>query len=422
MSSSPQYDLPFSPPLSWWAALDAQRLVAATIEAALAAVSSGSDATFGAALEGLSDSSNTRASEIQGELWESWSPSVPSRIGHTGDEAEEHCDPVLDGASVPQPMLGTPAEAWEEIGDVVAGLRERGVTGHDQLIRTLAVITSRFYREQGHGPRFLITAPPSAGKTFLLGALAETLGLPAIHIDASIITPEGWSGTNVSELLTKQIALSKRSFAQWEHGAVLVLDEIDKACRASLDDRHGSEVRLERQHTMLGLIWGGTPIRLTDGRTLKTDRWIVAACGAFATSRFVAENRTPTDDELIAWGMSPELASRLPTRFALTPHKRAILIELLRSDARGLPRAQHLAEAFGFTLDVPVETLACLAVAMEERPNSFTLRTASQGLCDAVIRRIVAMGGDRVGEHIVLAPDDVVLPPQVGRPAPEDWP
>lgn len=390
----------------------------------MAVVSCGRDFPSGAALEWQPDSSKSSAFDIQGELWVSWSPSVLSRVGHTGDEddeIEEHYDPVLDGASVPTSMPGTPAEAWEEIEAVVAGLRERGVTGHDQLVRTLAMITSRSFREQGHGPRFLITAPPSAGKTFLLGALAETLGLPAIHIDASIITPEGWSGTNVSELLTKQIASSKRSFAEWEHGAVLVLDEIDKACRASLDDRHGSEVRLERQHTMLGLIWGGTPIRLTDGRTLKTDRWIVAACGAFATSRFVAEHRTPTDDELIAWGMSPELASRLPTRFALTPHKRAILIELLRNDARGLPRAQHFAQAYGFTLAVPVETLACLAVSMEERPNAFTLRTASQSLCDAVIRRIVAMGEGRVGEQIVLAPDDVVVSPLIRRPDHEEW-
>ncbi len=305
----------------------------------------------------------------------------------------------------------SPDFAWAQIEHIALGLRERGVQGHDALIRTIALLASPGYRAHGFGPRFLLTAPPSAGKTFLFGALAETLGIPSLHIDASIITPEGWSGTNVCELIDATVGIGDGRFTleQWRNGAVLVLDEIDKACRASVDDRQGTQVRLERQHAMLALVGGGTPIRLNDGQTIKTDRWIVAACGAFASTRFVAEQRPPSDAELIAWGISPELASRLPIRLTIAPQPIPALIERLRRDPRGVLHATQLAATLGYTLEVPTPTLARLAVLMHESPTLFTTRTASAAIVQAVIQQLAAAGMARVGEQLVIAPDDLPL-------------
>jgi ATP-dependent protease Clp ATPase subunit len=288
------------------------------------------------------------------------------------------------------------------------------------MLHRLAILPSPAYRGQGFGPRILITAPPGAGKTFLLSALAESVWLPTLHIDASILTPEGWSGTNVSELIGKRVGSAPGQYPlrTWQRGAVLVLDEIDKACRASPDDCHGTAVRLERQHTMLGLVWGGTPIRLSDGAEIKTDRWIIAACGAFASSRFVAKRRPPTDDELVAWGMSAELASRFPTRLVLAPMGVPELIERLRADPRGLSLAIQLAAAYGITVEVPDATLARLAVAANERPEAFSVRAASAALVQAVVERLAHVKRDEVGGRLVIAPDDVLVPRH--RPAPRD--
>ncbi len=330
-------------------------------------------------------------------------------------DLDEFDDEMMEAALVEPPPAAlaaaeeiAPADSWAEVQGIATGLRDLGVTGHDDVVPLLAVLSSRAYRAMGHGPRILLTAPPSAGKTFLLVALAETLGLPCIHVDASTIAPEGWAGTNISDLLTRCVSLSKRPFDAWERGAVLVLDEIDKACRAHPDDRYGTAVRLERQFAMLQLLWGGTPIRLTDGRTLRTDSWIVVACGAFAAAPFTAARRIPTDADLLEWGMSPELASRLPTRFALRARDRAQLIELLRTDARGLPQAAHVARSFGCTLTVPETTLACLAAAMLDERAGYTVRTASQCLVDAVIRRVVQLGPmSDTDRALVIAPDDL---------------
>ena len=128
------------------------------------------------------------------------------------------------------------------------------------------------------------------------------MGIPILYINASNITSEGWSRTTVSELIVVKIGIGHEKFTldKWRQGSVLVLDRIDTACQAYLDDRHGTQLRLDRQHAMLGLVWGSVPIRLKDGTSIKTDRWIVAACAAFASARFVAEQRPLTDAELIA--------------------------------------------------------------------------------------------------------------------------
>lgn len=424
-----QYPLEFQPSLAWWLARDDERALDELIDQAL----------WMASLEMWwpwrvpTMSGAARASEAE-QLEFAFGAFVPygispaavatvvERLSHDDDDDDEGSDRQGDAARRPAEdsalqrlrdgvLPDSPTTAWAQIDHIVEGLRERGVHGHDELLRTLALLVSPSYRAQGFGPRFLLTAPPAAGKTFLLGALAETLGIPSLHIDASILTPEGWSGTNVSDLIGPQLGRGPGKFTleQWRNGAVLVLDEIDKACRANDHDRHGTQVRLERQHAMLGLIWGGTPIRLKDGDTIKTDRWIIAACGAFASTRFVAEHRAPTDSELIAWGMSPELASRLPIRLTIAPQPIPALIERLRHDPRGLPHATQLAATLGYTLEVPTPTLARLAVLMHGSPNTFSLRTASAAIVQAVIQQLAEAGGSRVGERLVLAPDDLPL-------------
>jgi hypothetical protein len=423
-----QYLLPFAPSPAWWTARDRAIAMQMAIDQALAVASLGAISTGHAEVMASAERDDRDALPEQLRLIFPSPPhgarivdehlrdgALPDKEG--GDDDAEDIDDVLDALMCGTPPK-TPATAWAQIDRIVEGLRERGVTGHDALIRTIALLVSPSYRAQGVGPRFLLTAPPSAGKTFLLGALAETLGIPSLHIDASIITPEGWSGTNVSELMDSKLGVGtgRFTFEQWQNGAVLVLDEIDKACRANPDDRHGTQVRLERQHAMLGLVWGGTPIRLKDGKTLKTDRWIVAACGAFASSQFVAEQRPPTDAELIAWGMSPELVSRFPVRLTIAPQSIPALIERLQQDPRGLLHATQLAAMLGYTLEVPPQTLARLAVLMHASPATFTLRAASAVIVQAVIEQLAVGGVVRIGERLCLAPDDLPLVwPKRGR-------
>lgn len=300
-----QLTFAFPPSWSWWTAREAQVAIDEVIEYALAcAAVAPSRGRWGQQVVASSDAS----APMQLEFW-SADGSAPIDLSKlqwdTGsDDLEDGDDEEAPEAeaSPADAVAATPdgidvheaREAWLDVEAIVNALREAGVTGNPDVVRLLALLASPVYREHGYGPRFLLTAPPSAGKTFLLGALADALGVPSLHIDASILTPEGWAGTNVSDLIDARIGHGpgQYSLEQWSAGAVLVLDEIDKACRSAPDDRHGTAVRLERQHAMLGLVWGGTPIRLKNGASIRTDRWIVAACGAFATTRFASSIRT----------------------------------------------------------------------------------------------------------------------------------
>ncbi|MBY0491035.1 MAG: AAA family ATPase [Gemmatimonadaceae bacterium] len=442
MASSLQLTLPFAPSWSWWLVREAQVAMDHVIEYALTctalAPSWGRWGHPDACVSAVD-------AAVQLELWSvpGTAPRDPTRPRSDAvsladlDEDDDRddrddrdaldADDTNDEADTAGAATGAVYEArdaWMGIEAIVERLGEAGVTGNPEVVRLLALLASPAYRAHGYGPRFLLTAPPSAGKTFLLGALADALGVPSLHIDASIITPEGWSGTNVSELINARIGRGpgQYSIEQWRAGAVLVLDEIDKACRASPDDRYGTEVRLERQHAMLGLVWGGTPIRLKDGAAIRTDRWVVAACGAFATTRFVAEQRPPTDPELIAWGMSPELASRLPIRLVLAPLTRAAFVERLQHDPRGLTHVRALAATLGVELEVPEQTLAFLAQAAEADPQAFTVRAASGCLSQAVLERLARMGPQQIGQALRLVPDDltIVVQAPVRRRPPRD--
>ena len=107
--------------------------------------------------------------------------------------------------------------------------------------------------------------------------------------------------------------------------------------------------------------------------------------------------------------MSPELASRLPIRLTIAPQSIPALIERLQHDPRGLAHATQLAATLGYTLEVPPQTLERLAVLMHASPTTFSLRTASAVIVQAVIERLAVGGVTHMGELLHLAPDDLPL-------------
>ncbi len=60
-------------------------------------------------------------------------------------------------------------------------------------------------------------------------------------------------------------------------------------------------------------------------------------------------------------------------------------------------------------MEVPPQTLARLAVLMHASPTTFSLRTASAVIVQAVIERLAVAGVTGIGERLSLAPDDLPL-------------
>lgn len=294
-------------------------------------------------------------------------------------------------------------------------MRLRGVRGNDHIVRLLSLMGSSPYRGGGPRVRALLTAPPSAGKTFLLSAFATATGLPFVQVDASALSPEGWNGPGVSDVMTSAYEKCGRRMSLMQDGVVLVLDEIDKAVRRTRDDRYGSVVRRDRQAALLQLIWGGTPIRFGHASQYdlecRTDRWIVVACGAFADSAFGRERRQPTQAELIEYGFIPELASRFTTHLVMPPRSVDDVLEILRSDGDGIPAISRVCAAFGFPLNVTEAALRHVAAAVASERNGLTLRAGMHLLVDACNAALLEAMEERLPADtpLLITPDDVPL-------------
>lgn len=316
----------------------------------------------------------------------------------------------------PSKELATEA-SWRGIR---AGMRRRDVRGNDELVNLLSLLGSPEYAEVGPRTRMLVTAPPSAGKTFLAEAFAASSGRVYVQVDAGAIAVEGWAGLNVHDILTAIYQKAERDLKTMEQSVVLVLDEIDKATRHTDDDRLSSAVRADRQAAMLQLLWGGTPIRFSSGEKnkaqfdleVRTDRWIVLACGSFPGADFTSEGREPTDAELIKWGMTPELASRLTTRVAMAARSADEIDELLRESDDGIRAARRVCERLGYPLKVTESAVARVARAIADGVGGLTLRVGAQLLVTAANRALIEAleEGAPQGTQLLVAPDDVPLP------------
>lgn len=126
-----------------------------------------------------------------------------------------------------------------------AKLKER-VVGQDAAVRDISLATCLWLRhsflcrdgvygfEDVPEPRHLfITGSTASGKSFLVKALAEALGLKLVSVNAATLTGEGWRGQSLSTYL-KSISDEQKEDPDAMH--LLLIDEICKTCHLGEKD------------------------------------------------------------------------------------------------------------------------------------------------------------------------------------------
>jgi ATP-dependent Clp protease ATP-binding subunit ClpX len=311
--------------------------------------------------------------------------------------------PATPGGRQAAPPETTARDSFRRI---LSSLEERILgSASDQLRRQLALFGAHLHG--GRGTTLLLSGPTGSGKTHAARALADAIGRPSLQVDSSDLTATGWHGADIANVLEPLDNLMRDGGLP----GVLILDEVDKVRANRAASGNSAEAKLNLQQSLLGLL-AGQPITLTSGRDqIDTSKLLIIGTGAFS-DRFI--HRPPTVEDLVQWGWIREFAARWRDRLCVPAPDRSQCMDLLRrSDESVARRLGPLASDLGLELTVSEATLAYVTDWWLRTGTDF--RTVAGLIVAAARERIIAALDTDDDSPIVLAPDDISIPPASGR-------